>query len=414
MQWLRLGCFLLAIAPATAGAVQNDGDELSVAEILGSSDSDERAVLEALAQAERDLASTEASFGPDSGETAGAVSALGDALLARAVSSDAHLHRAVEAYKRCRSIYRRLGESKSIGNAQCEIGLARVHSLMSGAEETAGAYLRALEALAPLAQSDPTVAALSAEALLQLAGMTGAPLQPFVGLFSRAPEQRPLHFSHQGRLALDFATRAQHYLHASSDVDEILLAQAMHIEADALAALERYDAAAEKYAEAREAYSSDPDKFTTAAYVADQSHHWALGKAAAAESRATVDKNDCVLVEAVGSGPSACRVKMVKPVYPSKDGIPLPSGFAFVKYDIADDGGVENADIVSSWPEPAFGRAAQKAIRKWRYEAPLEQDGEPASIKGVVRFVNFNMTDDASEWRDWGQWSNEKKEPPPY
>ena len=61
-----------------------------------------------------------------------------------------------------------------------------------------------------------------------------------------------------------------------------------------------------------------------------------------------------------------------------------------VRYDIGDDGAVENLVLVASDPPGVFDAAALAAVAQWRYR-PATLDGAPVRVSGVVSTLRFAL-----------------------
>jgi TonB family protein len=82
-------------------------------------------------------------------------------------------------------------------------------------------------------------------------------------------------------------------------------------------------------------------------------------------------------------------VKRVTPVV-SAEKTRASSGFVVVKFDISDNGRVNNVEVVESSPPGVFDDAALTAVRKWQYE-PRKENGVAVPSQAKARLV-FDMS----------------------
>jgi TonB family protein len=82
-------------------------------------------------------------------------------------------------------------------------------------------------------------------------------------------------------------------------------------------------------------------------------------------------------------------VKRVTPVV-SAEKSRATSGFVVVKFDIGDNGRVNNVEVVESSPPGEFDDAALTAVRKWQYE-PRKENGVAVASQAKARLV-FDMS----------------------
>jgi TonB family protein len=80
------------------------------------------------------------------------------------------------------------------------------------------------------------------------------------------------------------------------------------------------------------------------------------------------------------------------PVYPPVAKAAGTEGVVVVRYGIAADGRVINAQVDSAEPEGVFEEAALKAVRSWRYN-PALRNGEPVPVDNVVSRILFKLDD---------------------
>lgn len=77
------------------------------------------------------------------------------------------------------------------------------------------------------------------------------------------------------------------------------------------------------------------------------------------------------------------------PDYPTSTLYGGQQGFANILLDINADGTVENVRIANSWPGKEFDEAVLKAVRTWRYEPLVDQNGAPATVRDYKSFISF-------------------------
>lgn len=82
----------------------------------------------------------------------------------------------------------------------------------------------------------------------------------------------------------------------------------------------------------------------------------------------------------VGGNVQACKlIYQTKPVYPDRLRESKISGKAVLQAVILMDGSVGGLKILESLGDPEFGRAAENAVRLWRYE-PARLNGQPVEV----------------------------------
>lgn len=103
-----------------------------------------------------------------------------------------------------------------------------------------------------------------------------------------------------------------------------------------------------------------------------------------------------VLAGKYGTAPARQRAKQTGPrqlndVAPNFPEIAISrrlEGHVVVRYTIAKDGRVRDAEVVESVPPGVFDRSALSAVRRYRFE-PVTEDGEPVEVTGVRRKISF-------------------------
>lgn len=83
-------------------------------------------------------------------------------------------------------------------------------------------------------------------------------------------------------------------------------------------------------------------------------------------------------------------IMRVTPIYPSRASRRGIEGWAEVMFTINTKGGTEDVQVVAEEPPGVFGRAATKAVRKWKYK-PQVIDGEVQARPGVRVVLKFEI-----------------------
>lgn len=84
------------------------------------------------------------------------------------------------------------------------------------------------------------------------------------------------------------------------------------------------------------------------------------------------------------------RQPPIYPVRPAQRGI---EGWVRLAFDITPTGSVDNIRIIDEEPVKTFGRAATKALSRWRYK-PEVRDGRPVRRTDVEVVITFNLDQD--------------------
>jgi protein TonB len=82
-------------------------------------------------------------------------------------------------------------------------------------------------------------------------------------------------------------------------------------------------------------------------------------------------------------------VARLKPVYPPQARMRRIEGFVVVEFVVSVDGTAQDVRVVEAKPEDVFGRAAVRAVRRWRF-TPGIKDGEPVATR-VRQRVSFEL-----------------------
>lgn len=88
---------------------------------------------------------------------------------------------------------------------------------------------------------------------------------------------------------------------------------------------------------------------------------------------------------------SSCTRSRKLPDYPKNEIYAGSKGYALVHYDINESGAVENVRVAQSWPGTEFGDAARDAVASWRYEPPVNAQGDITAVTGVETALTFTV-----------------------
>lgn len=86
----------------------------------------------------------------------------------------------------------------------------------------------------------------------------------------------------------------------------------------------------------------------------------------------------------------------VEPRYPSRAFRNLKEGVAVVRFDVADDGSVENVETVVDLPPGYFATESENAVLRWRY-TPLREGEAREDRQGVLTQFVFRLVVDEPE-----------------
>ncbi len=91
-----------------------------------------------------------------------------------------------------------------------------------------------------------------------------------------------------------------------------------------------------------------------------------------------------------GVSANAEPIERVNPEFPEEARLKGIEGWVLVRFDIAEDGRVENVEVVDASPRNMFERDARKAVKKWKY-APRMSNGQPVRVVGREVQVDFKL-----------------------
>ncbi|GGD18810.1 hypothetical protein GCM10011342_29410 [Aquisalinus flavus] len=104
-----------------------------------------------------------------------------------------------------------------------------------------------------------------------------------------------------------------------------------------------------------------------------------------------VEGDDCFEDRIDGIWVRSCVIKAPIPSYPSVAGRKGQFGFAEVRYDIMEDGTVENAYVYTSWPKDAWDDILIEAIEDRKYTPPVTENSEPSAMPGRRSWFLFQL-----------------------
>lgn len=101
---------------------------------------------------------------------------------------------------------------------------------------------------------------------------------------------------------------------------------------------------------------------------------------------------DTITIKPTGNALEGAPIPLVRqpPVYPSKQAQRGIEGWVRLVFDITATGAVDKIRVVDEDPIGAFGRAATKALSRWRYK-PEIRDGRPIRRTDVEVVITFSL-----------------------
>ncbi len=91
-----------------------------------------------------------------------------------------------------------------------------------------------------------------------------------------------------------------------------------------------------------------------------------------------------------GANTNAEPIERVKPEFPQEAALKGIEGWVLLRFDITEEGGVENVSVVDASPRGMFEKKAREAIRKWKY-APRISNGEKVRVVGREVQIDFKL-----------------------
>lgn len=94
----------------------------------------------------------------------------------------------------------------------------------------------------------------------------------------------------------------------------------------------------------------------------------------------------------------ACPITRWPPRYPNIR--PYVSGFVVLTFDVKEDGSTANFRVVESKPDGRFEKAAIKAVEKWEYLPPVDENGAVYDRKDVETVMTFEIQGQTVPYRE--------------
>lgn len=95
----------------------------------------------------------------------------------------------------------------------------------------------------------------------------------------------------------------------------------------------------------------------------------------------------------LGAAPAdteAVPVVRVEPIYPRRAAEQFIEGWVTLRFDISTTGATRNVKAIDANPKGIFERAAEQAVKKWKYK-PKVVDGEALVQKGLKVRLTFKL-----------------------
>ena len=80
-------------------------------------------------------------------------------------------------------------------------------------------------------------------------------------------------------------------------------------------------------------------------------------------------------------------IMKVEPVYPQALRFRRIQGEVLLEFTVIPDGTVSDAKVLESSPSGSFDRTSLRAIRRWRFQPPSNDQGKPMAVRVRQRFV---------------------------
>jgi len=87
---------------------------------------------------------------------------------------------------------------------------------------------------------------------------------------------------------------------------------------------------------------------------------------------------------------NAMPIAQIQPQYPTRAAQNGTEGFVIIQFDVNENGGVFNTEVLVSVPDGVFDRASLRAIERWRYQ-PRIVDGKAIPMRGLQTRFSFNL-----------------------
>lgn len=98
---------------------------------------------------------------------------------------------------------------------------------------------------------------------------------------------------------------------------------------------------------------------------------------------------DCRIEFSDGVEMELCVKLRIKPYFPNSELFKNNQGFALIRYDINENGAVENASVVMDWPGGVFTERAMGSVVKWKYFPPKDMQGNVRRFNGAKTLIRF-------------------------
>lgn len=79
------------------------------------------------------------------------------------------------------------------------------------------------------------------------------------------------------------------------------------------------------------------------------------------------------------------------PRYPNSALMKGIEGWVEVMFDVSPRGVAENIRIVAAYPEGVFEKAVIRAAKQWRFQVPVNENGQPKPFRGLVKRMVFEL-----------------------
>jgi protein TonB len=91
-----------------------------------------------------------------------------------------------------------------------------------------------------------------------------------------------------------------------------------------------------------------------------------------------------------GANSNAEPIERVKPSFPQEAQLKGIEGWVMLRFDITEEGRVENIQVVDANPRNLFEREARNAVKKWKY-APRLANGQSVKVVGREVQIDFKF-----------------------
>ena len=85
-------------------------------------------------------------------------------------------------------------------------------------------------------------------------------------------------------------------------------------------------------------------------------------------------------------------IDRINPIMPDEAREKGIEGNVRVRFDITEDGKIENFQVIEAEPRRIFDKAVREAVRKWKY-APRVVQGNPVRVVGVEKVFVFSLNE---------------------